>query len=197
MKRIIAVAALVVLALPGHAQTYKWKDSSGRTNYGDRPPSGVSAEQVLEPFDYPANPDACKTIQCQLERVEKSKPAAEKVRTEAAPQPSLPAPPREARGLAFDTYIHLRRGMTEGEVLSRAGAPDVSSADGVDEVSQTLAGRDPQPDPRAGRSFSAVKITQSRLIKTYTYLPTSNDPFTTIITFRGGLVDDIQRIKKF
>lgn len=194
MKRAIVLTALALLALPGHAQTYKWKDSAGRTNYGDKPPAGVAAEQVLEPFDYPANPDACKTIRCQLERVEKGRPAAENAGVEAAP----PAPPRQVRGMAFEVFVHLRRGMTEGEVLTRAGEPDVSSAEGVDEVSRTVAGRNPQPvDAKAGRSLSAVKITQSRFIKTYTYLPTSNDPFTTTITFRGGLVEELQRVRKF
>jgi hypothetical protein len=42
-----------------------------------------------------------------------------------------------------------------------------------------------------------VKILRSNLIKTYTYLPNAGDPFTTVITFRGGVVDDLQRIRRF
>jgi hypothetical protein len=34
-------------------------------------------------------------------------------------------------------------------------------------------------------------------MKTYTYLPTSADPFTTIITLVGGRVSEIERIRKF
>jgi hypothetical protein len=34
-------------------------------------------------------------------------------------------------------------------------------------------------------------------MKTFTYLPTSADPFTTIITLLGGRVSEIERIRKF
>ena len=34
-------------------------------------------------------------------------------------------------------------------------------------------------------------------LKTYTYLPTSADPFTTTITLVGGRVSEIERVRKF
>jgi hypothetical protein len=47
MKRI-ALLALLAFAAAGaaHAQLYKWKDASGRLQYGDRPPAGVTAEPM-------------------------------------------------------------------------------------------------------------------------------------------------------
>jgi hypothetical protein len=47
MKRIALVAFVVLAAAGGaHAQLYKWKDASGRMQYGDRPPAGVTAEPM-------------------------------------------------------------------------------------------------------------------------------------------------------
>jgi len=46
MKRLAFLAALAVLAAPALAQQYKWKDASGRTQYGDIPPAGVHAERL-------------------------------------------------------------------------------------------------------------------------------------------------------
>jgi hypothetical protein len=34
-------------------------------------------------------------------------------------------------------------------------------------------------------------------MRTYTYLPTSADPFTTTVTLVGGRVSEIERIRKF
>jgi hypothetical protein len=34
-------------------------------------------------------------------------------------------------------------------------------------------------------------------MKTYTYLPTPGDPFTTTITLVGGRVSEIERVRKF
>ncbi|MCU0897502.1 MAG: DUF4124 domain-containing protein [Burkholderiales bacterium] len=46
MKRLAFFAMLAILALPAAAQQYKWKDASGRTQYGDIPPPGVQAERL-------------------------------------------------------------------------------------------------------------------------------------------------------
>ena len=82
--------------------------------------------------------------------------------TTAAAQP---AP--QVRGMDFDTYIRLDRGMSEGELLLRAGPPDYAAVD-------DLAG----------------------IVKSFYYYPTLNDPFMTVVTLRGGRVDHIERTKK-
>jgi gas vesicle protein len=46
MKRLAFFAILAILAVPATAQQYKWKDASGRTQYGDIPPPGVKAERM-------------------------------------------------------------------------------------------------------------------------------------------------------
>lgn len=195
---LLAVTAGVAAAQP----TYKWKDAQGRTHYGDTPPAGVSAEVVADDQAFPRNPDACQTIRCQLDRLQQSKKLeneAEAADPRRQPQAAAaaPGPGITGRGLPFDVYVNLRRGMTEGEILARAGPPDFQSSDGVDEQSIVLGELNRNEGPRAGRGFSSVKILRSNFIKSYTYLPSAGDPFTTVITFRGGLVEDLQRIRKF
>jgi len=49
MRRVLAAAA-ALLPLAAAAQVYKWVDSQGRTQYGDRPPEATKAQPVkVEP----------------------------------------------------------------------------------------------------------------------------------------------------
>lgn len=81
------------------------------------------------------------------------------------------------RGLDFRTYLSIQRGMTEGQVLSIAGPPDAQADQGVAFSNQ----RSSQP----GRTALAAK--------TYTYLATEDDPYTTTLTFTGGQLTEIRR----
>lgn len=88
------------------------------------------------------------------------------------------APVQTARGLDFPTYLSLKRGMTEGEVLANAGPPDAQADQGA-----VLSGQ--------GHGRAALSV------RTHTYLPTDADPHTTSITFAGGRITDIRRDRKF
>jgi hypothetical protein len=79
------------------------------------------------------------------------------------------ASPRDARGLPFDVYIRLQQGMSEGELLLRAGQPDSQS----------------------------VENTRHDIVKTYYYFPTPSDPWITTIRLEGGRIANLERIKKF
>jgi hypothetical protein len=103
---------------------------------------------------------------------------------------SIPTFAQSPRGMDFEVFIRLDRGMSEGEVLTRAGPPDLLSADATEEFSASSAVVAP-PFINRGR------FTRTEVIKTYTYLPTLSNPFTTIITFRGGRIVNLERIKKF
>ena len=85
--------------------------------------------------------------------------------------PIVPVAPSAlpVRGMEFDTYIRLQRGMTEGELLIRAGRPD----------------------------HEMVENFQDYIVKTYYYFPTIANPFTTVVTLRGGRISDLDRVKKF
>lgn len=82
----------------------------------------------------------------------------------------LAVPPQnEIRGLPFDVYIRIQQGMSEGEVLLRAGKPDSQSVESM-------------------RNF---------VVKTYYYFPTPSDPWITTIRIEGGRVANLERVKKF
>jgi hypothetical protein len=95
---------------------------------------------------------------------------------------------KQPRGLDFRSYVSIQRGMSEGELLSVAGRPDFISDQGI-----ALAAPD---TVQAGRHRS-VPARSGYSLKTWTYLPTSADPFTTTITQVGGRVSEIERVRKF
>ena len=185
--------ALALLLLVGHAdaQIYRWVDAEGRVNFSNTtPPKGVSAT-VVDP-DAKAGPAAaesadCYSVRCQGERMEERerKREAELAKTTAE---RAAASPRPARGLEFRKYISIQRGMTEGELLGIAGAPDLKADQGIAIAAPTTV--------QVDRNFSTAARTGLRLM-TYTYLPTSADPFTTTITLVGGRVNEIERARKF
>lgn len=90
----------------------------------------------------------------------------------------------EPRGLDFTSFVHLERGMTEGQLLSIAGQPDLLADQGIVQRNSVRAG---------GTAIESSALA----VRTYTYLPTDADPFTTTITVVGGLVTDIRRDAKF
>jgi len=147
------------------AQTYKWVDERGVTTYGTKPPPGVPAQLV---DTQPRGP-----VDLSPEQQQKLEADA---RRRADVQPPQPAPPPPAavapavRGMAFDTYIRLDRGMSEGELLLRAGQPDQVAVD--------------------TSAYGGV-------VKSYYYLPTSTDPFVTVVTLRGGRIANLERTRKF
>ena len=88
----------------------------------------------------------------------------------------------EVRGLDFTSFIHLERGMTEGQLLGIAGQPDLLADKGF--VERTFA-------RAAGVERNVLAV------RTYTYLPTASDPYTTTITLVGGQISYIRRDMSF
>lgn len=87
----------------------------------------------------------------------------------SGPAAAAEAPPADApaRGMAFEVYIRLERGMTEGELVLRAGRPDHQSVDNVREA-----------------------------LKSLYYFPTLSNPYLTTITLRSGRIVEIERVRK-
>lgn len=166
------VLACALAATAGEPQVYKWKDANGITHYGERPPDGRPSRAVEVGREPGSTRDGsggnCASIRCQYERlrndrmVDEAERRAERESTakRAAQQPA-------ARGMTFDVYARIDRGMTEGEVMLRAGPPDYEATDAY------------------------------RIGKTWFYYPTSSDPFTTMITLRNGRVFELDRVRKF
>ena len=154
---LMAIAAGACLA----ADTYKWVDENGVVTYGAKPPPGRPATLV--------NTTPSGSVDSGGVRQEKAQ--TETRRAEPAPAPVPPPVPSATpvRGMEFDIYIRLQRGMTEGELLLRAGRPDHES----------------------------VENFRNDIVKCWYYFPTIADPYTTTVTVRGGRVANIDRVKKF
>jgi len=162
MKPYIPVLIALVACAPAAAQTYKWVDERGVVTYGTKPPAGKPAQRVdIERQNTIATDDA------QLKREAEAKRRAD---LKLAPPPPPPAPTAaRARGMDFETFIRLQRGMSEGELTQRAGRPD----------------------------YLALENARDDIVKSFYWYPTTNDPFTTVVTVRGGRIDTIERTKKF
>ena len=188
--RILALA-LLLFSGASQAQIYRWVDANGRVNFSNSaPPQGVKAT-VVDANAKEAPPAAesteCHSVRCQGERMEERqrKREAAIARTEAERAASAPKPPR---GLEFRKYISIQKGITEGELLGIAGEPDLKADQGVAITAPTAV---------QGTRNLVTAARTGLAMKTYTYMPTSADPFTTTITLVGGRVSEIERVRKF
>jgi hypothetical protein len=189
--RFLVFLVLLVVTVPASAQIYRWVDAEGRVNFSNTtPPQGVKAAVVdanAKEGPPAAESTECYTIRCQGERMEERERKRETELAKSAAERAA-AEPRRARGLEFRAYISIQRGMSEGELLGIAGEPDLKADQGVAITAPTRV--------QAGRNFSTAARAGLSL-KSYTYLPTPGDPFTTTITLVGGRVDDVERVRKF
>ena len=182
---------LFLLSSASYGQIYRWVDANGRVNFSNTaPPRGVNAT-VVDPHAKEAPPSAdskeCHTIRCQGERMEErqNKREAEIAKAAAA---RTAAEPKRAKGLEFRKYISIQRGMNEGELLGIAGEPDLKADQGVAIAAPTTV-------QASGNLVVAART--GLVMKTYTYMPTPADPFTTTITLVGGRVSEIERARRF
>ena len=145
------------------ADTFKWVDDKGVTNYGEKPPQSRQAQ--------PVNTSPSGIVEGGGQFSQKT--VGEKQIPEAAPRTALgPAPvpgSMATRGMDFDVFIRLQAGMTEGELLLRAGSPD----------------------------YEGVENVRHDIVKSFYYFPTLANPYTTVVTLRGGRIANLERIKKF
>jgi len=165
MRTLIGVLMAIAAGACIAAEAYRWVDERGVVNYGEKPPE----EQRARPVD--TRPGGTIETTAPHDR----KPVGvERWQVEGVPQPQvvmapLPAPTLPSvRGMDFDVYIRLQRGMTEGELLIRAGRPDYESVDNLVDYDRSLY-----------------------------YFPTVANPFTTVVKLRSGRIAYIQRVKKF
>lgn len=162
MRFYVPVLIALAASLPAFAQTYKWLDERGVTTYGTKPPPGRPAQ----PVDL-SRQNTIATDDAQLKREADAKRRADLKL--APPPPPTAAGAAAHRGMDFDTFIRLTRGMSEGELLQRAGKPD----------------------------YFALENARDDIVKSFYWYPTASDPFTTIVTVRAGRVDNIERTKRF
>lgn len=190
-ERRLLLFFFVLCSAAAHAQVYRWVDAKGTVHYSDSPPpEGVSATKLdIDTKPGAPAPDStdCYTVRCQGERMEERIRHRDEADARAVAERAANAP-KPVRGLEFRKYISIQRGMTEGELLGIAGEPDLKADQGIAISAPVTVPFD--------RNLSGAARAGLRLI-TYTYMPTTADPFTTTIRLVGGRVDDVERVRKF
>jgi hypothetical protein len=165
-------AALLVLMLcmasGAAAQVYRWVDDKGRVHYSNEPPPpGVKAITVN--INAGPGPAAADSAECYTVRCQ-----GERMEE------------RIARRELLDAQLAAERAaLAPRPVRGLEFRKYISIERGMTEGE--LLGSAGEPDFR----------TRDRSVRTYTYMPTPADPFTTTITLVGGRVSEIERARKF
>jgi Domain of unknown function (DUF4124) len=130
--RSALLLAFLLCATSASAQIYRWVDEKGTVHYSNSsPPNGVKATVFdREAKAGPPSPDSaeCYTVRCQGERLEQRLARQQELDARQAAERTAATPPRP-RGLDFRSYLSLSRGMSEGELITIAGAPDLLFSD--------------------------------------------------------------------
>ena len=104
----------------------------------------------------------------------------------------------EAGQIASADFFGLRRGMSESEILLRAGVPDLVTTPGFETI-EVRAGK--VRDGKSGKpiSFETFRRSRTPVIERWHYVPgpREHDPYLTVITFKGGEVWELERTKVF
>ena len=105
--------------------------------------------------------------------------------------------PAAAGQIDSAAFFHLRRGMSESEVLVRAGPPDLVTSPGLEAIEVKRGMVDRGIDGEV--TFDSFRRTRIPTISQWHYVPgpEETDPFITIITFRAGEIFELERTKVF
>lgn len=194
MREILIVIASLALAPAATAEVYKWVDNNGKVHYGDTPPANARATPVNMKSSAPSR---AEQVPATAEAEQAPQPPAQLPPIQISIAPEMPAPQTATRGMDFGVYIMLRAGMSEGELLQRAGPPDFQTNDGS--VGVGVVGHHRRINDPAGNRVRGPRVhTFSNLeLKRYYYYPTVSNPFTTVLTLTGGTISDLQRTRQF
>jgi hypothetical protein len=189
MRITLILIASLALAPAAIAEVYKWVDSNGKVHYGDTPPANARATPIEMTS---SGPSRAGQIPATAAAEQASQPPAQPpIQVSFAPE--MPAQQPATRGMDFGVYIMLRLGMSEGELLQRAGPPDFQTNDG------SVVGKARRIDHRSGNRVRGpgVHTFNNLELKRYYYYPTVSNPFTTVLTLTGGMISDLQRTRQF
>lgn len=168
--RPVLVLLAVFLTLPaGAAEVYRWVDERGTVHYSNgTPPAGARADKV----DVDAEPRAPVTdsSECYTARCQ-----GERLEQRLARREQI-----EARLAAERAAVAPR--PPKGLEFRKYVAIERGMSEGE------LIGIAGEPD---------LLLWDSHAVRTYTYFPTSADPFTTTVTLVNARVSEIERVRKF
>jgi hypothetical protein len=161
---------LVLLLLPllAHSQVYRWTDAKGTVHYSNSPPpQGVKATKL--DIEAQPGPGAAQSAECYTVRCQGERMEERLIRRDAA-DARLKAE-RIAASPPPARGLEFRKYIWIRQGMSEG---ELLSVAGV-------------PDFH----------TPGFDYRTYTYMPTSSDPFVTTVTVVGGRVNEIERVRRF
>jgi hypothetical protein len=167
--RVFLLLALLTAGTTVSAQIYRWVDEKGRVNYSNwTPEAGVEAKVI--DADAKAGPPSPESSECYTVRCQ-----GERLEQRLAHREELEVRLAAERAA---TAPKPPRGLEFRKYISIQRGMHEGELVGI-------AG---SPD---------LLFWDARSLKTYTYLPTVADPFTTTITLIRGRISDIDRVRKF
>lgn len=167
--RLSLFIVLLVIVFPAASQVYRWMDAKGTVHYSNStPPPGVKAT-VVDP-DAKAGPPSPESAECYTVR---------------------------CQGERMEQRLARREELEVRLAAERAAAAPKPSR-GLDFRQYVSLQRGMSEGELVGIAGSPdLLFWDARSMKTYTYLPTPADPFTTTIVLIRGRISDIDRVRKF
>ena len=168
MRAAVLILSLAFASL-AQAQVYRWVDAKGTVHYSsEKPPPGVTAK--LLNIDAKAGPASPDTLDCYTVRCQ-----GERLEQRLA---------RREEALAQDTALRAAAAPKRWNGLEFRNYIRINR--GMTEGEMLgIAGT---PD---------LAVRDDWAIRTYTYMPTVSDPFTTTISIVNGRVSGLERERKF
>ncbi|HEY9532847.1 MAG TPA: DUF4124 domain-containing protein [Burkholderiales bacterium] len=166
--RIVLLVSMLCISFAASAQVYRWVDEKGRVTYSNEaPPPGVKA--ITLDIDAQPGPPSADTIECYTALCQ-----GERMEQRIARREALDAQASAGRVALSPPPV---RGLEFRKYISIR--PGMTEGE--------LLGIAGEPDLRS----------RDRSLRTYTYMPTPADPFTTTILLVRGRVHEIERERKF
>ena len=165
--RILFFSALLMLNTCVEAQVYRWVDKGGTVHYSNGTPPPGVKSSVVD-IEAKSGPPSADSKECHTVRCQ-----GERMED------------RIARRDEADARAAARRPPAPPPPRGLSFSSYVSLQRGMTEAE--LIGYAGTPD----------LMFRDRHIVTYSYLPTTTDPFTTVVTVISGRISNIERIRKF
>lgn len=158
----------MLAAAPACAQVHRWVDEKGTVNYSNStPPPGVKATTL--DIEAKSGPPSADSTECHTVR---------------------------CQGERMEQRLARREEMEARSAAQRAAAapPPVR---GLEFRKYIFLQRGMSESELMVNTGAPDLLFRDRSMRTYTYLPTLADPFTTIVTVVSGRINEIERIRKF
>jgi hypothetical protein len=168
MRAGVFVVCLVFASL-AQAQVYRWVDAKGTVHYSsEKPPADVNAK-VLN-IDAKAGPASPDTLDCYTLR---------------------------CQGERLEQRLARREELLAVDVAQRAAAAP-KRWNGLEFRNYIRISRGMTEGEMLGIAGTPdLAVRDDWAIRTYTYMPTVSDPFTTTISIVNGRVSGLERARKF